>query len=295
MKQVFILVLLFTMIFSYKETEKTFIRVNQLGYYPKAVKKAIIVESQAADFEIKTLDGKTVFKGSLSESKYWDKSGEYVKIADFTTLTEKGRYFLQVGKFKSCQFEIKENLYKDAFKSALKNYYYIRASIDLEEKYAGKWNRKAGHPDTLCYFHPSAERGEGAMSSPGGWYDAGDPNKYVVNAGVTVGTLLNFYEMYPNFVTDNFSNIPESGNELSDLLDEVKYELDWVLTMQAPDGASHFKLTHKGFGGFIMPEEDTVSRFVVGKSTASTLNLAAMSAQASRLYKDYNNEFSENA
>ncbi len=294
MKTISFLLVLIAVCFSCNDPEETAtIHINQLGYYPRAVKKAIVVESQATEFEVKTIDGETLFKGALSDAKYWDKSGENVKIADFSTFVKKGRYILQVGGAKSCQFEIKENLYKEAFKATLKNYYHIRASMDLDEKYAGKWNRKAGHPDTLCYFHPSALRGEGTMSSPGGWYDAGDPNKYVVNGGVTVGTLLNFYEMYPEFVGDNFTNIPESGNGFSDLLDEAKYELDWVLTMQAPDGGSHLKLTHKGFGGFIMPETDTVSRFVVGKGTAPSLNMAAITAQASRLYKDHDSEFAK--
>lgn len=290
-----ILMLSLLVLFSCKKTEKTAeIRVNQLGYYPNAAKKAIIANTKATKFEICTLDKKSLFTGDLSESKDWSVSGEKLKQADFTVFTEPGTYLLLVDDApESCAFTIKENLYRDAFKAALKNYYYIRASINLDEKYAGKWNRKIGHPDTLCYFHPSANRGEGQMSSPGGWYDAGDCNKYIVNAGVTVGTLLNFFEMYPDFVTDEYSNIPESGNGLSDLLDEVKYELDWVLTMQAPDGASHFKLSSKGFTGFIMPEEDTTSRYVIGKSTAASLNFSAMTAQASRLYKTYNPEFAQ--
>jgi len=275
--------------FSCKEAEKTaLIKINQLGYYPGGVKRAVVVESKATEFEIKKEDKTIVFTGKLSDPKYWDKSEENVKIADFSEFKEPGSYLLIVKDAKDTgRFEIKANLYQDAFKATLKNFYLIRASMDIDEKYAGKWKRKKGHPDVVCYFHPSAQRGNGKISSPGGWYDAGDCNKYVVNGGVTVGTLLNLYEMYPNLVGDNFSNIPESGNGLSDLLDEVKYELDWVFTMQAPDGASHMKLTSKNFADFIMPDKDTSERFVVGKATAPTLNLAAMMAQASRLYKTY--------
>lgn len=276
-----------------KKTEKTAeIRLNQLGYFPNSVKRTIVANSAAKQFEIRTLDNNTLFTGDLSEPTEWDKSGESLQLADFSSFTIPGTYVLYVNDAQEAyQFEIKPDLYKDAFKAALKNYYYIRASMDLDEKYAGKWHRKMGHPDTLCYFHPSALRGNGKMASPGGWYDAGDCNKYVVNAGVTVGTLLNLYEMYPGQVTDGFTNIPESGNKFSDLLDEVKYELDWILTMQAPDGASHFKLSSKNFTGFIMPEDDTTGRYVIGKSTASSLNFAAMIAQASRLYKNYDPEF----
>jgi endoglucanase len=276
-----------------EKVEKTaIIKTNQLGYYPKAVKRAVVVESKASEFEIKSPEGKSVFTGKLSEAKYWDKSGENVRIADFSDFTEPGSYILTVKDGKDTgRFEIKDNLYRDAFKATLKNFYYIRASMDIEEKYAGKWHRKKGHPDDVCYFHPSALRGDGKISSPGGWYDAGDCNKYVVNGGISVGTILNLFELYPNLVGDNFSNIPESGNGLSDLLDEVKYELDWVLTMQAPDGGAHMKLTSKNFTAFIMPEMDTTKRFVVGKATAPSLNFAAMMAQASRLYGTYDAKY----
>ncbi len=75
------------------------------------------------------------------------------------------------------------------------------------------------------------------MPSPGGWYDAGDYNKYIVNAGYTVSMLLSLYENFPDAARDDM-NIPESGNNISDLLDEIKWELDWAETMQDKDGGS---------------------------------------------------------
>ena len=131
------------------------------------------------------------------------------------------------------------------------------------------------------------------MSSPKGWYDAGDYNKYIVNAGVTVSTMLTFYENFPESVPDNYLNIPESGNGVSDLLDEIKYELDWAETMQDTDGGVFFKLTSKSFSGFIKPQDDTMERFVVGKSTSSALNFAAMFAQAARIWKNIDPVLSE--
>jgi len=277
-----------------KNNQNAELRINQIGYYPQAVKKAIVVNSAAKKFELKNKKGKTVFSGKLSKETFWDKSGEKVKIADFSGFTQKGNFFIYIEDLKdTCYFEIKDHLYDDAFKAALKSYYIIRASMDIEEQYAGIYRRKGGHPDTLCYYHPSLGFDKSAMSSPKGWYDAGDYNKYVVNGGVTVGTLLNTYDFMPTLVGDNFSNIPESGNGKSDLLDEIKYELDWVLSMQAPDGASYFKLSSKGFSGFVMPEKDKLDRYVVGKSTASTLNFAAMTAMAARIYKNYDAAFAE--
>lgn len=266
------------------------IHLNQLGYYPKSVKKAIVVDSAASEFEIQKTDGTKVFAGKLSESKYWDKSDETVKVADFSELVEKGTYVLSVNGTKSYEFEIKDNLYAEALDASLKSYYFSRASVDLDEKHAGKWHRKAGHLDTNVQFHPSAQRGEDSISSTGGWYDAGDPGKYIINGGVTVGTLLNTYEFNKEVIGDDL-NIPESGNNKSDLLDEIKVEMDWALTMQAPDGAAHHKLTAKGFPGFVMPVDDDTERFIIGKPTGATLNLAAMAAQSARLFQDYDKEF----
>lgn len=269
------------------------IRINQLGYYPNAVKKAVIANSKATDFQVIAKSREVVFEGKLTEPKIWDKSGELLQVADFSEFSNEGEFQIRVGKKLSSSFVIQPALYKEALKASVRSYYYCRASTDLPEAYAGKYSRKAGHMDTLCYFHPSAKRTETSTSSSKGWYDAGDCNKYVVNGGVTVGTLMNFHEMNPNAFADGYSNIPESKNGKSDLLDEIKHELDWMLTMQAPDGASHFKLTSKGFTGFIMPKQDTTQRYVVGKSTSSTLNFAAAMAQASRLFQKYDSVYAK--
>lgn len=270
-----------------EKQKNALIRINQLGYYPGAVKKVVIAESGADRFSVVTADGRKVFEGKLEDAGFWDLSGEQVKIADLSSLTTPGKYRLVVKDAPDTAgvFEIRPDLYEAAFRTSLKSYYLIRVSLDIEEQYAGVYHRRGGHPDTLCYLHPSAGRGEGTVSSPGGWYDAGDYNKYVVNGGVTVGTLLSLREIAPEVVPDSFTGIPESGNGVSDLLDEVRYELEWMLTMQGPDGASAMKLTAKNFTGFIMPDQDTTIRYVVGKATAPTLNLAAMTAQAARLYR----------
>jgi endoglucanase len=262
------------------------IRLNQLGYYPKAAKTVVVVDSSASLFTLRDKAGNDVYKAKLTDRGWWELSGENIKTGDFSSFKRPGTYTIYVkDKGVSHEFEIKSHLYREALKASLKSYYFHRVSMELEEKYAGKWRRPMGHPDTKCLFHPSSGYTSGYMSSPGGWYDAGDYNKYVVNAGVTVGIMLSFYELFPEIFPDNSINIPESGNGVSDLLDELKYELDWVITMQDKDGGVFFKLTSKDFTGFIMPHRDTTQRYVVGKSTASTLNLAAMTAQAARVFK----------
>jgi endoglucanase len=164
--------------------------------------------------------------------------------------------------------------------------------MPLEEKYAGKWHRSAGHPDNVVYVHGSAatkERPEGAViSSPGGWYDAGDYNKYIVNSGISMATLLSAYEDFPAYFKEVNTNIPESGDAVPDILNEAIYNLRWMLTMQDPnDGGVYNKCTNASFDGMIMPGITKAPRYVVQKGTAATLDLAAVAAQASRVLSKF--------
>lgn len=270
----------------------TDIRVNQLGYLPRTVKRVVVVKTNSENYTLVTEAGKPVFEGRLQDRGIWELSGESVKLADFSDYSIPGSYYLIIDdKGRSSGFRIDKNVYDEVFTAVIKSYYYQRTSLDLEEKYAGKWARPAGHMDQYCKYHPSTGKNNGILSSPKGWYDAGDFNKYIVNAGITTGNLMAAYEMYPDMFPDEQLNIPESGNGISDLLDEVRWELDWALTMQDEDGGVFVKLTSKGFCGFIMPHEDTDERFVVGKSTAASLDFAAMMAQASRVFKDIDAAF----
>ena len=270
------------------------IRLNQVGYYPSSIKKAVVVNSASGTFELHDTTGKKVYDGKLADAGTWDKSGEQVKIADFSTFTTIGTYSLFIpDKGESYRFLIMQGVYKDALKAALKSYYYQRCSMPLDAKYAGVFARASGHPDTVCYFHPSTGHTTGTKPSPKGWYDAGDYNKYIVNTGITLGMMSDLAELYPNAIPDGFTDIPESGNKISDLLDEMRYELDWVLTMQDKDGGVFNKLTNLGFDAFEMPEKATEKRYFVGKSTTAALNFAANTAQASRLFNTVDKEYAQ--
>ncbi|MBR2201998.1 MAG: glycoside hydrolase family 9 protein, partial [Bacteroidales bacterium] len=126
------------------------------------------------------------------------------------------------------------------------------------------------------------------MSSPGGWYDAGDYNKYIINSSITVWELLHVIEMYPDYVDKLKLNIPESGNDLPDMLDEILVNLKWMLTMQDPDdGGVYAKLTSLNFCGFIMPQDDNSERYVVQKTTAAALDFVATMCKAERVLRRY--------
>jgi len=275
------------------------IKINQLGYYPNAAKVAVVTgTTEAKSFFITSTNIRdTLFKGALASEMQSRNSSTKTRIADFTGFHRAGSYVLVVpGLGHSYVFDIRENVNHPGAVAGLKGYYYQRVSMPLEAKYAGKWHRSAGHPDNVVIVHPSAaskERPAGTkISSPGGWYDAGDYNKYIVNSGITMGTLLSAYEDFPAYFDTLYSNIPESNDKVPDLLNEVIYNLRWMLTMQDPnDGGVYHKCTNASFDPMVMPGVTTAPRYVVQKGTAATLDFAAVTAQSGRIYKSFRNNY----
>jgi endoglucanase len=268
----------------------TNVRLNQTGFYPAGPKIAIVLNSKGEDFHIQTIAKRNVFSGRLKKSVKPTFGGVYTWIADFSEFNTAGKYILYVPDAGySYPFEIKQSVHHNVAGASIKAYYFMRASIPLKEKYAGKWSRAKGHPDTSVLIHPSAVsdgRPVGAIiSSSRGWYDAGDYNKYIVNSGISTSTLLSLYEDFPAYMKTVKLNIPESGNGLPDILNEVLWNLRWMLTMQDPaDGGVYHKLTGAVFDRMEMPDKDTQPRYVVQKGTAATLDFAAVMAQASRVF-----------
>ena len=273
------------------------IAINQVGYYPNAPKQAIIVaKPDATQFNIVSENGQTVFTGQLSPLIQSKNSSLVTRIADFSSFTQKGKFRIVADDLTSYTFSIADKVQFDAAKASIKAFYYQRVSMPLEEQYAGKWARPAGHPDDKVLIHPSAateQRPAGTViSSPGGWYDAGDYNKYIVNSGISTGTLLSAYEDFPDYYAGLNLNIPESSNAAPDILNEIAYNLRWMLTMQDPyDGGVYNKCTNASFDGMVMPGVTKEPRYVVQKGTAATLDFAAVTAQSARIYKAFPNVF----
>ncbi len=282
-------------IISYSQTVSDRIKVNQLGYYTNAPKIAIVTGStDAQTFYITSTNIRdTLFTGKLSEEKQSANSSTKTRVADFSSLQTNGTFFVLIpGVGHSYVFDIGNSVNHQAAVAGLKGYYYQRVSMPLNEKYAGKWHRSAGHPDTAVYIHPSAaskERPAGTkISTPGGWYDAGDYNKYIVNSGITMGTMLSAYEDFSTYFDTLKTNIPESNDAISDLLNELIYNLRWMLSMQdLNDGGVYNKCTNAAFDGMVMPGVTTAPRYVVQKGVAATLDFAAVAAQSSRILQKY--------
>lgn len=266
------------------------ILVNQVGYLPGAAKTALL-RLKTDKFEVvHASSGRVVFTGKPGSFNHWNFSGDSVATADFTSVKEPGKYQVCINNKTICSyvFEIGNNVYRDISMASLKAFYLNRSGIEITKEFGGKWARAAGHHDTAVFVHVSAtsdKRPEGyKLSSPGGWYDAGDYNKYIVNSSITTYTLLLFCEMYPEYVKTFKNNIPESSNNYSDVLNELLFNLRWMMTMQDPnDGGVYHKLTNKGFGDFIMPEKAIEPRYVVYKTTAAALDFTATMSMAYRV------------
>jgi endoglucanase len=275
------------------------IKYNQVTYL-QGRSKLISISSRATflpkDFEIRNkTTNEIVFTGKTGASKLWSYSNEYITTLDVSNINKVGEYVIKVDDM-SKEFTVSEKGYGKISKAAWKYYYLNRASIAIEEKFAGIFKRPLGHADTNVRIHSSAattKRPTGTViQSPKGWYDAGDYNKYIVNSGISTFALLSAYEHYPTYYDTLKLNLPESENKIPDILDEAKWNIDWMLTMQDPDdGGVYHKCTDLTFSGQVMPHNSNLQRYVVQKTTAATLNFAAVMAMSARIFKKYEAEY----
>ena len=286
------------------------IRLNQVGFAPLQEMTATIVlpdstvDPYATSVVITNAIDDTVWIGVPAVTMNNPVSGKRCQIIDFSALEREGDYTLFVNNpafSASAPFVIREHPYRELTRAALRAYYHQRASMATEEPYAEGYARPAGHPDDHVLVHASAataERPEGTViASPGGWYDAGDYNKYIVNSGYTMGVWLMAYEFNRDYFDTLHLNIPVTGNPSSvtspcpDMLAEAMYNIRWMMTMQDLDGGVYHKLTTPNFEKFIRPDECQQQRYVVLKTTAATLDFAATMALAARVYAPYDPEF----
>lgn len=275
------------------------IKVDQVGYLPAAPKLAIVVSASATgDFTVRRTDGATVFQSKLSEPASDEDSGDTVRIADFSAFRKPGNYYLDVpGAGRSWEFTIGPEVFRRAYYLAMRSFYGQRCgtAVDLGPEFP-RFKHDICHRDSA--FHPSSGK-TGARAPAGGWHDAGDYGRYVVNSGISTGTLLWAWEMYGKRLNSITLNIPESSNKVPDILDEIRWNIDWMLTMQDDDGGVFHKQTSERFCGFVMPEDDKIVSHVIGtgsepfKNSCATADLAAVAAIAARVYKPFDAPFAE--
>lgn len=258
--------------------------INQAGYPPDSP-KYVFVSQQADSFSIRdAATNEVVFSNPLTLFKSNDPAtGLTIYRGDFRSFQLPGDYYIEVnGAGTSQQFSIQDTVYDEIYRKSLKGYYFQRCGIDLIGPYATPYFRNAGHVAD-GFYHPSTGN-TGFHPATKGWYDAGDYGKYVVNAGISVGTLLMAYEEFPDRFSGDDLNVPQSGNGIPDILDEVRFELEWLFKMQDNNGGVYHKLTRENFAPYIMPVNDTGTRYIYEISSTATGDFASMMARAYRVY-----------
>ncbi|MCL2718192.1 MAG: glycoside hydrolase family 9 protein [Lachnospiraceae bacterium] len=247
------------------------IHINQLGYRPADTKKATITINASRFSVIRASDRKIVFRDYTGAAFDDAASGDTVKIADFSYLSEKGTYFITAKEEgstleESYPFVITDDPYKEMRKALLDFFHYQKCGVDLE---CGKWSHPACHTQFATIYGTGEKK-----DVSGGWHDAGDYGRYIVPAAMTIADLLLAYELAPN---------PDEG-----LLDIVWFEIEWMLKMQdESNGGVYHKVTCKNFNAFDeMPEDELEELFILPVSLAATADFAASIALASRFYPE---------
>ena len=282
--------------------------VNQLGYLPGAAKVATLVTSEAAPLDWQLLDsaGKSLAQGKTTPFGKDAASGEQVQLVDFSSFKAAGQgYKLKVGAEESFPFDVGSNIYSQLKLDALSYFYQTRSGIEIRADLVQDPSlaRPAGPSDknVKCGKQAGCDY---SLDVSGGWYDAGDHGKYVVNGGISLWTLLNQAEraitLGSSFADfgDGKLRVPEKGNNVPDLLDEARWELEFFLKMQVPPGKPLAGMVHHKMHDVewtalgVAPHEDKQQRVLFKPSTAATLNLAATAAQAARLWRRVDAAFS---
>lgn len=296
--------------------------VNQVGYIPASPKVATLVSdsNSALSWELRQ-NNAVVASGTTTPAGFDSAAGTNIHHIDFSSVQTEGTNFrLHVAGDESYPFDISSNIYSAATYDAIKYFYHNRSGIAIETQFTGggngsfandaKYSRPAGHlnqgsnkgdfnvpcwPGTCNY----------SLDVPYGWYDAGDHGKYVVNGGISVWKLASMYERSlfignnPNAFDDGTLNLPESGNGVPDILDEIRWQMRFMLAMQVPEGQPnagmvHHKMHDVGWTGIpLAPHNDTRDRVLIPPSTSATLNMSAAAAQAARLWKDIDPSFAQ--
>ena len=288
------------------------VRVNQVGYLPKGPKNATIVTeaTTALPWQLRNSAGKVVASGRTKPRGVDASSGQNVHTVDFGSFTRRGTgYTLIADGETSRPFDIDVAFYEQLRTDALKFYYTQRSGIEISEELRPGYGRPAGHlgvapnqGDIEVPCQPGVC--DYTLDVSGGWYDAGDHGKYVVNGGISVHQLMSEHERSwlartgePWKLRDSTLALPESGNKVPDILDEARWEQEFLLSMQVPAdkplaGMAHHKIHDDSWTGLpLLPHLDDKRRELHPPSTAATLNLAATAAQAARVFLPYDREF----
>ncbi len=262
------------------------ILANQIGYRTNDKKTAVVREDGGDEFKVVNADTEeVVYTGTLGAATDNTSAKESDRIADFSSVKTAGKYYITCGDLdKSYTFVIADDPYKELAKEAVRMFYLQRCGCEIDDE---KFGHKACHTDLATVYGTSDK-----IDVSGGWHDAGDYGRYTVAAAKAVADLLYAYDANPEMFTDDIG-IPESGNKIPDILDETRYELEWMLKMQAADGGVYHKVSCATFPGYVMPEKEIGELIVTPVSSTATADFVASMAMAYQFYKEYDEAFAK--
>lgn len=263
------------------------IRLNSIGYPPEAAKLATLAVPCTNFTLVRVADGAKVFAGVATGPALNADTEELLYTADFSAFRQTGEFRVESpGVGASAAFRIGADVYGQSFYVVARSMYLWRCGTAVSGEHVGQTFAHAACHTNDAWLDVVTGQHE-RQESLRGWHDAGDYNKYVVNAGITVGAMLRAWEDFGPAVRKVQLHLPESGGKWPDFLAELKWELDWLLTMQFQDGSVSHKVSTKRFGGFILPESEKEERFFTPWSSAATADFVAMLAQAARAFQPH--------
>jgi hypothetical protein len=307
--------LLISSIANLLQGQEVYIMVDQFGYRPHDTKVAVLANPvegyNEADeyipgdslYLINENSGSIVFSSvpaPYNNGKVDVTSGDIGWWFDFSMIQDSGSYHIYDPKneVSSYSFRIHPDVYQDVLKASIKMFYYQRLGISHIAKYAGEWTDNAAYQqDSVARYVMDRTNEDLFLDLRGGWMDAGDHNKYVTFVGTALHILLNTYTDHPDLFTDDL-NIPESGNGIPDIIDEIKWEVDWIMRMQDTlDGGVYIKMGNLD-GDLvdyekIFPSEDKRNRYYGPKCTSSTIYAASIFAHMALVLEKFRAHFSD--
>ena len=287
------------------------IKIDQFGYLPGSRKIAVIVDPQTGynaaesfspgtgtnQYQVRNWStNAVVYSGTLvawNSGATHTQSGDRGWRFDFTPVTTTGSYYIYdvANNVGSYRFEINNSVYTQVLQQAARMFFYQRVNFAKQPPYVdAKWSDAAAfsgiNQDYAARSRWDKTNAATARDLHGGWFDAGDCNKYVTFTLSPLCNLLETYRSYPAYFADNY-NIPESGNGIPDILDEVKWELDWLTRMQDGTGTNglFLKVGADNYNGSSPPSSDHNPRYYVPECTSATLTGAAVFALGAIVYK----------
>ncbi len=262
------------------------ILVDQLGYLPEGSKQVIFYgEELPTSFQIVDADSDiTVYFGSLDNQSFDEERNTNVACGDFGDFTTEGEYYIRADKLGvSYHFEIRNGIYDDIFTQSCKTYYYNRCGITLTETLAGEYAHNACHTGNSVLREDMNVN----LDVTGGWHQDESGSKNVESASKTLATMLLAYEIFPDAFSDNIG-IPESDNQVPDILDEARYEVDWLWKMQNPE-------TGEVYSAVSVSDKESegknITSYVEMSTPESCRAFAFVMAKFGYLYQNFDKEY----